>query len=101
MDSQRVTALLDKSCATALDDWAQAHGQEIDRNEANEAMKSLEGDLRRNIKPNYVDLYIPSAFPTPVGTSPAPAKIILSISWRASRRTTSACTRPALLPDTF
>jgi len=101
MDSQRVAALLDRSCATALDDWPQAHGQEIDRKEANEAMKSLEGDLRRYVKPNYGALYIPSAFLTPVGTSPAPAKLILSISWRASRRTTSACTRPALLPETF
>lgn len=62
MDSQRVTALLDKSCGIALDDWAQAHGQEIDGNEANEAMKSLEGDLRRCVKPNFGDPYIPPAY---------------------------------------
>lgn len=60
MDRERVTELLDKSCANALDSWHKR--SKIDRSRALEAMTALECKLGKLEKPDYDDEFTPPAY---------------------------------------
>ena len=60
MDREKISELLDKSCADALDDWKK--GREIDRQRASEAMTALGDGLKAYIRPDYDSEYMPPAY---------------------------------------
>ena len=61
MDRKTIEELLDKSCACALNDWAQ--GKEIiDKQEARKAMEALREGLRGYRRPDYDSEYMPPAY---------------------------------------
>ena len=60
MDSPDLAELLDKTCANALDAWFK--GKISAPQEAIGAMKALEDELKRYIKPDYDSDYVPPAY---------------------------------------
>lgn len=62
MDSQRITTLLDKSCADALNEWWAARNRAPSYDRASVAIEDLKGKLNKFEKPNYDDDYILSAY---------------------------------------
>ncbi len=62
MNSQRIAALLDESCADALNEWWDTHNRILLQNRASLAIQDLKRKLRSFEKPNYDDDYILSAY---------------------------------------
>ena len=60
MDREKISELLDKSCADALDAWHKRRG--IDRPRALDAMTALECKLGKLEKPDYDDEFTPPAY---------------------------------------